>query len=106
MKKKSARNAFAGAGRIVHYIQWQYPQHAAHLVIHSLRQMLAPGCLPLFTSDGLNLYFYTLTAHFGQWLQVRRRGRNEQKTASGTEADLWSGEKKLIFGASRSASRT
>src|SRR5439155_16503226 len=32
-------------------------QHAAHLFIHSLRQMLAPGCLPLFTSDGLHWYF-------------------------------------------------
>jgi transposase-like protein/IS1 family transposase len=50
-------------------------QHAAHMVIHSLRQLLAPGCLPLFTSDGLNLYFYALTAHFGQWLAVSRRGR-------------------------------
>jgi len=50
-------------------------QHMAHLLIHSLRQMLAPGCLPLFTSDGLNLYFYALTAHFGQWLQVGHRGR-------------------------------
>jgi len=43
-------------------------QHMAHRVIHSLRQMLAPSCVPLFTSDGLNLYFYALTAHFGQWL--------------------------------------
>jgi IS1 family transposase len=51
-------------------------QNAAYTVIHSLRQLLAPGCLPLFTSDGLNLYFYALTAHFGDWLQVRRRGRN------------------------------
>src|SRR6266849_5565152 len=42
-------------------------QNAAHTVIHSLRQILAPGCLPLFTSDGLNVYFYALTAHFGQW---------------------------------------
>ncbi len=41
-------------------------QNMAHMVIHSLRQILAPGCLPLFTSDGLNLYFYALTAHFGQ----------------------------------------
>ncbi len=41
-------------------------QNAAHQMIHSLRQILAPGCLPLFTSDGLNLYFYALTAHFGQ----------------------------------------
>ncbi|HEX6478916.1 MAG TPA: hypothetical protein VF043_08720 [Ktedonobacteraceae bacterium] len=50
-------------------------QHMAHLLIHSLRERLAPGCLPLFTSDGLNLSFYALTAHFGQWLQVDRRGR-------------------------------
>ena len=35
-------------------------QNVAHLLIHSLRQLLAPGCLPLFTSDGLNLYFYAL----------------------------------------------
>ncbi len=48
-------------------------QNMAHLFIHSLRQILAPGCLPLFTSDGLNFYFYALTAHFGQWLQVGRR---------------------------------
>ena len=51
-------------------------QHMAHLLIHSLRESLAPGCIPLFTSDGLNLYFYALTAHFGQWLQVVCRGRN------------------------------
>jgi IS1 family transposase/transposase-like protein len=50
-------------------------QHMAHLLIHSLRQRLAPGCLPLFSSDGLNLYFYALTAHFGHWRQVGRRGR-------------------------------
>jgi IS1 family transposase/transposase-like protein len=51
-------------------------QHMAHQLIHSLRQILAPGRLPLFTSDGLNLYFYALTAHFGHWLEVGRRGRN------------------------------
>jgi hypothetical protein len=36
-------------------------------VVHALRQRLAPDCLPLFTSDGLNHYFYALTAHVGQW---------------------------------------
>jgi IS1 family transposase len=51
-------------------------QNMAHTVIHSLRQILAPGCIPLFTSDGLNMYFYALTAHFGTWRQERRRGRN------------------------------
>src|SRR6266849_7719993 len=54
-------------------------QNAAHMLIHSLRQILAPGCLPLFTSDGLNLYFYALTAHFGQWLEVGRRGRKARQ---------------------------
>src|SRR5262249_1798119 len=64
-------------------------QHAAHTVIHSLRQMLAPGCIPLFTSDGLNLYFYALTAHFGQWLQAARRRRNVR---------WWQVEPGLIYG--------
>jgi transposase-like protein len=50
--------------------------HTAHVLIHSLQQSLAPGCIPLFTSDGLNLYFYSLTAHFGQWLEVGQRERN------------------------------
>ncbi len=60
-------------------------QNAAHRVIHSLRQILAPGCLPLFTSDGLNLYFYALTAHFGHWFAVSRRGRkaNRWQVAAG-----------------------
>jgi IS1 family transposase len=64
-------------------------QHMAHRVIHSLRQLLAPGCLPLFTSDGLNLYFYALTAHFGHWLQVDRRGRNVRR---------WQVDPSLIYG--------
>ncbi len=54
-------------------------QNAAHMVIHSLQQLLAPGCLPLFTSDGLNVYFYALTAHFGQWLEVGYRGRKARQ---------------------------
>jgi hypothetical protein len=64
-------------------------QTSAHTVIHSLRQILAPGCLPLFTSDGLNLYFYALTAHFGHWLQMTRRGRKILR---------WQVAKGLIYG--------
>jgi hypothetical protein len=41
----------------------------AHLLIHRLREHLAPGCVPLFTSDGLTAYFYALTAHLGQWVK-------------------------------------
>ncbi len=64
-------------------------QTMAHRLIHSLRQMLAPGCLPVFTSDGLNVYFYALTAHFGRWLASGRRGWNVRR---------WQVEPRLIYG--------
>ncbi len=64
-------------------------QNMAHLLIHTLRQSLAPGCLPLFTSDGLNLYFSALTAHFGQWFALGRRGYNVRQ---------WQVEAGLIYG--------
>jgi IS1 family transposase len=64
-------------------------QNMAHTVIHSLRLLLASGCVPLFTSDGLNVYFYALTAHFGQWREVVRRGRNVRR---------WQVEVGLIYG--------
>jgi IS1 family transposase len=37
-------------------------------VIHELGQRMPSGCMPIFTSDGLKLYFYALTAHFGHWV--------------------------------------
>jgi IS1 family transposase/transposase-like protein len=64
-------------------------QTMAHQLIHALRQILAPGCLPLFTSDGLNLYFYALTAHFGRWLALGHRGRTVRR---------WQVEPYLIYG--------
>jgi len=70
-------------------------QNMAHSVIHSLRQMLAPGCLPLFTSDGLNLYFYALTAHFGHWLLVNCRGRKVLRWQ--VAADLIYGQVKKCY---------
>jgi IS1 family transposase len=57
-------------------------QDAAHTVIHDLYGRLASGCLPVFTSDGLNHYFYALTAHYGQWVTgVGRRARQWQVAA-------------------------
>jgi IS1 family transposase/transposase-like protein len=50
-------------------------QQAAHAVIHTLRAALAPDCVPVVTSDGLRLYYYALTAHFGRWLDGGRRRR-------------------------------
>jgi hypothetical protein len=67
----------------------------AHLLIHSLRQILAPGCLPLFTSYGLNFYFYALTAHFGHWLTGNRRGRNVRQWQ--VAAGLISGQVKKCY---------
>jgi IS1 family transposase len=44
-------------------------QAMAQAAVHTLTRVLAPGCIPVFTSDGLALYFYALTAHFGEWVQ-------------------------------------
>jgi len=51
-------------------------QAKAHQLVHEVAQRLAPNCLPIFSSDGLALYFYALTAQFGEWgqtLGVRHR---------------------------------
>lgn len=42
-------------------------QVMAYQVVHELKGRLRPGCVPVFSTDGLRLYFYSLTAHFGQW---------------------------------------
>ena len=39
----------------------------ACLLFHQLQLALAPGCLPVFASDGLNQYFHGMTAHYGFW---------------------------------------
>ncbi len=44
-------------------------QAFAHQLVHEAAQRLAPGCVPVFSSDGLAFYFYALTAHFGTWVQ-------------------------------------
>jgi transposase-like protein/IS1 family transposase len=61
----------------------------AHLLIHRLREQLAPGCLPLFTSDGLTAYFYALTAHFGQWVKG---------TGSRSKKPQWQVAEGLLYG--------
>src|SRR5260221_2953062 len=71
-------------------------QHMAHRLIHALRLSLAPGCLPLFTSDGLNLYFYALTAHFGTWRAEGIRRRNVRP---------WHGASGLIYGQGKKCDR-
>jgi hypothetical protein len=68
-------------------------QAAAHAVVHELRGRLAPDCLPVFTSDGLNHYFYALTSHFGQW--VASVGQRARRWLLRSGADLRAGEKNL-----------
>jgi hypothetical protein len=68
-------------------------QHAAHVLIHTLRQQLAPTCLPVFTSDGLNLSFYALTAHFGKWMKGKGQRARRWQVAS----ELISGQVKKVY---------
>jgi IS1 family transposase len=44
----------------------------AQRVVHQVVQVLAPGCVPLFLTDGLKEYTTALLAHFGQWVQSSR----------------------------------
>ena len=44
----------------------------ACLLIHQVALALAPGCLPVFASDGLNHYHYAITAHYGHYEKPRR----------------------------------
>ena len=50
-------------------------QEMAHYLVHEVMHRLARGCLPVFSSDGLALYFYALTAHFGAWVDARGERR-------------------------------
>lgn len=45
-------------------------QEMAYSVVHELKTKLKVGCVPVFSTDGLAHYFYALTAHFGEWVQV------------------------------------
>src|SRR5256712_4110648 len=48
----------------------------AQRVVHQVVQVLAPGCVPLFLTDGLKEYATALLTHYGQWVQpARQRGQ-------------------------------
>lgn len=44
----------------------------AHQLLHQVWQRLRPDSLPIFTSDGLNQYFYDITSHWGFWEKPKR----------------------------------
>jgi IS1 family transposase len=45
----------------------------AQRVVHQVTQVLAPGCVPLFLTDGLKDYGTAFLTHFGHWIQPERR---------------------------------
>ena len=45
----------------------------AQRVVHQVTRVLAPGCVPLFLTDGLKDYATALLTHFGSWMQPARR---------------------------------
>jgi IS1 family transposase len=45
----------------------------AQRVVHQVTGVLAPGCVPLFLTDGLKDYGTALLTHFGCWMQLERR---------------------------------
>jgi hypothetical protein len=45
----------------------------AQRVVHQVVQVLAPGCVPLFLTDGFKAYTTALLTHVGRWVQPPRR---------------------------------
>jgi IS1 family transposase len=45
----------------------------AQHVVHQVRQVLAPDCVPLFLTDGFREYMRAFLTHFGRWIQPPRR---------------------------------
>jgi IS1 family transposase len=45
----------------------------AQRVVHQVVQVLAPGCVPLFLTDGFKAYTTALLTHYGQWVQPARQ---------------------------------
>jgi IS1 family transposase len=48
-------------------------QAMAQRVVHQVREVLAPGCIPLFVTDGFKEYMSALLTHYGHWVQPERR---------------------------------
>src|SRR2546422_2332026 len=45
----------------------------AQRVVHQVARVLAPGCMPLFLTDGFKEYTTALLTHYGHWVQPSRR---------------------------------
>ena len=45
----------------------------AQAVLHQIAQLVTPGCVPLFLSDGYPNYLTAIVTHFGHWVHPPRR---------------------------------
>ncbi len=49
-----------------------------------MKERLDPACVPpKVMTDGLWMYFYALTAHFGQWVEVVGRRKRSKCSLRG-----------------------
>ena len=60
----------------------------AYTLVHDLTRRLAPGHVPIFSSDGLRHYFSALTAHYGFW----------RDPVPGKRKPTWIVDPRLLFG--------
>jgi IS1 family transposase len=58
----------------------QRTQDHAYALVHKTVGCLAKGCIPTYATDGLNQYFYALSAHHGGWLGAETVLRAEGET--------------------------
>ena len=59
----------------------------AQLFVHDVWSRLAAGTPPVFTTDGLQQYYYALTAHFGHWA-----------AEVGKRWPVWQVDSRLLYG--------
>jgi len=76
-KQRGKRWVWAGMDPVsklmLGYVVGDRSLDCTQLLIHMIAVLLAPGCVPLFISDGWSAYGTALLTHFGHWVQMPRR---------------------------------
>jgi transposase-like protein len=58
----------------------------AQAVLHQIAQLLAPGCVPLFLSDGNPSYLPAIVRHFGHWVQAASTSAQRPRAQAALDA--------------------
>jgi len=76
-KQRGQRWVWAGIDPVsklmLGYVVGDRSLECAQRLIHMIAALLAPGCVPLFISDGWSAYGTALLTHFGHWVQMPRQ---------------------------------